>query len=148
MEDDVQLPPPRSASSNHGRLVWTTFDSAVELTKIVRQTESEQQLRGVLMSSRTYNTKRQQIHWLQKFQWHNLRLTRGTELLGRMDEQGLYVFQTHRLKGERNKTKQLECNRKRLRHLTMVDMQRRLRVVRHEGCYHYCIFAQTSKSCW
>ena len=122
MGDDVQLPPVcdtpvyiqdcRSAPSNHGRLVWTTFDSAVELTEIVRQTESEQQLRGVLMSSRTYHTTRQQIHWLQQFQWHNLRLTHRTELLGRMDEQGLYVFPTHRLEWERNKTKLLECNRK------------------------------------
>ena len=43
MGDDVQLPPVcdtpvyiqdcRSAPSNHGRLVWTTFDSAVELTE-------------------------------------------------------------------------------------------------------------------
>ena len=122
MGDDVQLPPVcdtpvyiqdcRSAPSNHGRLVWTTFDSAVELTEIVRQTESEQQLRGVLMSLRTYNTTRQQIHWLQQFQWHNLRLTHGTELLGRMDKQGLYVFPTHGLEWERNKTKLLECNRK------------------------------------
>ena len=77
MGDHVQGPPVcdtpvyiqdcRSAPSNHGRLVWTTFDSAVELTEIVRQTESEQQLRGVLMSSRTYNTTRQQIHWIQQF---------------------------------------------------------------------------------
>ena len=60
MGDDVQLPPVgdtpvyiqdwQSAPSNHSPLVWTTFDSAVELTDIVRQTESEQQLRGVLMS--------------------------------------------------------------------------------------------------
>ena len=122
MGDDVQLPPVcdtpvyiqdcRSAPSNHGRLVWTTFDSAVELTEIVRQSASEQQLRDVLMSSRTYNTTRQQIHWLQQFQWHSLRLTHGAELLGRMDEQGLYVFPTHRLEWERNKTKLLECNRK------------------------------------
>ena len=74
MGNDVQLTPVCdnpvyiqdccSAPSNHGRLVWTTFDSAVELTEKVRQTESEQQLRGVLMSSRTYNTTRQQFHWL------------------------------------------------------------------------------------
>ena len=54
MGDDVQLPPvcdtpvyfpdPRSALSNHGRLVWIMFDTAVELTEIVRQSESEQQL--------------------------------------------------------------------------------------------------------
>ena len=62
MGDDVQLPPVcdtsvyisdcRSAPSNHGHLVWTMFDSAVELTKIIRQNESEQQLRDVLMSLR------------------------------------------------------------------------------------------------
>ena len=45
------------AQTNHGRLVWTTFDSA----EIVRQTESEQQLRGVLMSSRTYTTTSKSI---------------------------------------------------------------------------------------
>ena len=121
MGDDVQLPPVcdtpvyipdcRSAPSNHGRLVWTSFDSAVELTQIVRQNESEQQLRDVLMSLRTYSTTARQIRWLQQFQWHNLRMSHGPELLGRMDEQGLYVFPTHRLEWERNKTKLLECNR-------------------------------------
>ena len=58
MGDDVQLPPVcdtpvytsdcRSVPSNHGRLVWTMFDSAVELTQIIRQSESEQQLRDVM----------------------------------------------------------------------------------------------------
>ena len=77
MGDDVQLPPVcdtpvyisdcRSAPSNHGRLVWTMFDSAVELTQIIRQNESEQQLRDVLMSLRNYTTTPQQIHWLQQF---------------------------------------------------------------------------------
>ena len=162
MGDDVQLPPVcdtpvyiqdcRSAPSNHGRLVLTMFDSAVELTEIVRQTESEQQLRGVLMSSRTYNTTCQEIHWLQQFQWHNLRLTHGTELLGRMDEQ----VPTNRLEWERNKTKLLECNRKpnhpvariNSRQLAMAGMHRKLAVVRRKGCYQYCIFAVTAKSCW
>ena len=121
MGDDVQLPPVcdtpvyipdcRSVPSNHGRLVWTSLDSAVELTQILRQNESEQQLRDVLMSLRTYSTTAWQIRWLQQFQWHNLRISHGPELLGRMDEQGLYVFPTHRLEWERNKTKLLECNR-------------------------------------
>ena len=88
------------------------FDTAVELTEIVRQSESEQQLRNVLTSLRTYNTTQQQIHWLQQFQWHNLPLSHGPEFLERMDEQGLYVFPTHHLEWERNKTKLLECNRK------------------------------------
>lgn len=46
-----------------------------------------------------------------KFQWHNLDLSHGQELLCRMDEQGLHVFPTHRLKWECNKAKLLECNR-------------------------------------
>ena len=58
-----------------------------------------------------YTTTPQQIHWLQQFQWHNLRMSHGPELLARMDEQGLYVFPTHRLEWQRNKTKLLECNR-------------------------------------
>ena len=85
----------RNVPSHHGRLVWTMFDSAVELTQIIRQNESEQQLRDVLMSLRNYTTTPQQIHWLQQFQWNNLRMSQGPELLARMDEQGLYVFLTH-----------------------------------------------------
>ena len=114
MGDDVQLPPVcdtpvyisdcRSAPSNHGHLVWTMFDSAVELTQIIRQNESEQQLRDVLMSLRNYATILEQIHWLQQFQWHNLRMSYGPEFLARMDEQGLYIFPTHSLEWQRNKT--------------------------------------------
>ena len=87
------------------------FDSAVELTQIIRQNESEQQLRDVLMSLRNYTTTPQQIRWLQQFQWHNLHMSHGPELLVRMDEHGLYIFPTNRLEKERNKTKLLECNR-------------------------------------
>ena len=94
-----------SAPSNHGRLVWTKFDSAVELAAIVRQSESEHQLRDVLMSLRTYSTTHQQINWLQQFQWHNLQLSHGPELLTRIDEQGLYVFPTHRMGLHRVETK-------------------------------------------
>ena len=161
MGDDVQLPPVcdtpvyisdcRSAPSNHGHLVWTMFDSAVELTQIIRQNESEQQLRDVLMSLRNYTTTPQQIHWLQQFQWHNLRMSHGPELLARMDERGLYVFPTHRLEWQRNKTKLLECNRQpnhpvaRSRQFTMADMQWMLTVIRRGDCYLYCIFAVTAK---
>lgn len=54
MRDDVQVPlvcdtpvcvsDSRSAPSNHGHLVWTSFDSAVEVTEIVRQFATEEQL--------------------------------------------------------------------------------------------------------
>ena len=146
MGDDVQLPPVCdtpvyipdccSAPSNHGRLVWTSLDSAVDLTQILRKNESEQQLRDVLMSLRTYSTTARQIRWLQQFQWHNLRMSHGPERLVRMDEQGLYVFPTHPLEWERDKTKLLECNRlpnhpvAKIRRLTMAGMHRRLTVIR------------------
>ena len=91
MGDDVQLTPVcdtavyisdcRTAPSKHGRLVWTMFDSAVEFTQIIRQNESEQQLRDVMMSLRNDTTIAQQIHWFQQFRWHNLRRSHGPELL-------------------------------------------------------------------
>ncbi|EDO35599.1 predicted protein, partial [Nematostella vectensis] len=104
------IPDSRNAPSNHARLVWTMFDSAAELTQIIRQAESERQLREVLMSLRTYTTTTEQVHWLQQFQWQNLQRTHGNGLLQRMDEEGLFVFATHRLEWGRNKTKMLECN--------------------------------------
>ena len=38
------------------------------------------------------------------------RVSHGLELSASMDEQGLYVFPTHRLKWEQNKAKLLQCN--------------------------------------
>ena len=162
MGDDVQEPPVsdtpvyiqdcRSAPSNHGRLVWTTFDSAVELTEIVRQTESERCVD--VLKDLQYHTPANPLD--TAVSWNNLCLTHGTELLGRMDEQGLFVFPTHHLEWERNKTKLLECNKNpnhpvariNSRQLTIAGMHRKLTVVRREGCYHYCIFAVTAKSFW
>ena len=63
------------------------------------------------MSLRTYSTTAQQIPWLQQVQWHDLRISHGLERFGRMDKQGLYMFPTHHLEWERNKTKLIECNR-------------------------------------
>ena len=121
MGDDVQLPPMcdtsvyisdcRSVPSNHGRLVWTMFDSAAELTQIIRQDEPEQQLRDALVSLRNYTMTPKLIHWLQHFQWHDLRMTHGPELLARMDEQGLYIFPKNSLEWQHNKTKLPQCNR-------------------------------------
>ena len=47
-DTDVYISVCHSTPSNHGHLEWTTFDSAVKLTQIIRQNESEQQLRDVL----------------------------------------------------------------------------------------------------
>ena len=38
------------------------------------------------------------------------RVSHGPELSASMDEQGLYVFPTHRLKREQNKARLLQCN--------------------------------------
>ena len=65
----------------------------------------------MLISLRNYATTLEQIHWLQLCQWDNLRTSHGRELLARMDEQGLYVFPTHSLEWQPNKTKLLEYNR-------------------------------------
>ena len=122
MGDDVQLPPlcdsplyiqhSHYAPFKHGRLVWTSFDSAVELTEILRQTESEQHLRDVFMLMRTYTATPQQVRWLPHFQWHNLRMSHGPDLLHKMDGRRLYVFPTHHWEWKHNKAKLLKCNRK------------------------------------
>ena len=59
---------------------------------------------------RTYSTIHQQINWLQQFQWHNIWVSHGPELLTRRDEQGLYVFPTHCLEWDWNKAKLLQFN--------------------------------------
>lgn len=80
-DTQVYVPDTRNAPSNHGRLVWTTFDSAVKLTQNVRQSESEVQLREVLMSLQNYTTTSEQVFWLQQFQWHNLLRKQGEAML-------------------------------------------------------------------
>ena len=89
--DEVQLPPVCDSPvyNNHlekptamrGVLVWGKFTIAVSLKNIVRQNDSMQQLRTTFMALREYKTTKDQAAWLQKFQWTNLRLSYGQELL-------------------------------------------------------------------
>ena len=79
----------------HGVLVWQQFNCAVHLQQIVRQAEDQQQLKDVLLALREYKATALQASWLHNFQWHNLRLKYGEELLHRMSDIGLFVFPTH-----------------------------------------------------
>ena len=118
--DDVQLPPvcdfpvykcdSLSPAAMHGCLVWQEFDTAVTLTTIVRQNESQAMLREVLLNMREYKTTEVQAKWLQQFQWDNLRKSHGTTLLQRMNSDSLFVFPTHEEEWKHNKTKLLEMN--------------------------------------
>ena len=118
--DDVQLPPvcdtpvykipSSSPASLHGSLVWKEFNSAVFLSKIVRQDESQEYLKNVLMSLRDYSTTLEQAVWLQQFQWDNIRIKYGSHILSRMNDQGLFVFPTHDLEWEHNKNQLLAAN--------------------------------------
>ena len=118
--DDVQLPPVldspvynpsgKCSASMHGVLVWQQFNCAVHLQQIVRQAEDQQQLKDVLLALREYKATALQVSWLQNFQWHNLSLKCGEELLHRMSEKGLFVFSTHEEVWNHNKSKLLELN--------------------------------------
>ena len=84
--DDVQLPPvlesaiyypnPSIPAARHGAMVWEEFKHAVILKSIVRQNGNEQAMfRNVLNGIRLYQSSPEDISWLQKFQWEDLRKT-------------------------------------------------------------------------
>ena len=91
--DDVQLPPVRESpvyncylqtpAALHGVSVWKEFKTAETLTEIVRQDESQNELRATLDAMREYKTSKEQAVWLQQFQWENLRSSYGEDLLSR-----------------------------------------------------------------
>ena len=118
--DDIQLPPvcdspvylckSKKPASLRGALVWQIFTRVVCLTKIIRQDESQKELRDVLQSMRSYSIMPNQAHWLQQFQWQNLNVTYGVKVNEEMDSHGLFVFPTHQEEWERNKSKLLQQN--------------------------------------
>lgn len=119
--DDVQLPPVLDApvyntkslspASMHGVLVWQEFNTAVVLKNVIRQGEHEKELRDVLSCLREYKASPCQAQWLQQFQWNNLKLTHGVELLERMLLSGLFVFPTHDEEWGHNRSKLLDLNK-------------------------------------
>ena len=62
------------------------------------------------MSLREYKATALQASWLQNFQWHNLKLKYGEELLHRMSDIGLFVFPTHEEVWSHNKSTLLQLN--------------------------------------
>ena len=63
------------------------------------------------MALRSYLVTSNQAKWLQQFQWNNLKVTYGDELLHRMEEHGLFVFPTHAEEWEHNKANILKINK-------------------------------------
>ena len=112
MKSCVQLPPVCDTpvyitkadppATLHGGLVWQNFDSAVSLSRVVRQNAGQQAFKDVLESLRTYTTTPEQAKWLQQFQWHDLGMKYSDELLQRMKKDGLFVFPSHALEWQHN----------------------------------------------
>ena len=90
--------------------IYAWSSSVAKFQQIVRQAEDQQQLKDVLLALREYKATSLQASWLQNFQWDNLRLKYGEELLHRMSDKGLFVFPTHEEVWSRNKSKLLELN--------------------------------------
>ena len=57
----------------HGALVWKEFNVVVALKSIIRQKQSQGQLKSVLMSMRGHKTTPEQAQWLQQFHWDTIR---------------------------------------------------------------------------
>ena len=118
--DDVQLPPVLDApvyncnskvpAAIHGVLVWQEFKEAVTLETIIRQDKDEQALKNTLLSLREYKVNKQQVKWLQQFQWDDLGRKYGPELLHRMQTNAMFVFPSHAEEWVHNKAKLLEIN--------------------------------------
>ncbi|XP_033726129.1 uncharacterized protein LOC117315835 [Pecten maximus] len=119
--DDVQLSPVLDSplykpnancpAAMHGSLVWQDFNTAVTLKTIIRQNESQQQLKSVLTSLRQYKLTPDQATWLQNYQWDDLRKNFNHDLSHRISQNGLYVFPTHNEEWKHNKNKILEINK-------------------------------------
>jgi hypothetical protein len=119
--DDVQLPPVCDSpvyrckstipAAMHGALVWKEFTTAITLKTLIRQNKEERQFTQTLSALRQYQVTRTQAEWLQNFQWNNLRMSHGEELLQRMSQEGLFVFPTHEQESSHNKLKLLEANK-------------------------------------
>ena len=77
----------------------------------MRQEHDENVFKHLLSDLRQYNLSVDQAKWLQRFQWDNLRVSHGNELLTRMMENDLFVFPKHDEKWNHNKMRLLEANK-------------------------------------
>ena len=82
----------------------------VALKAIIRQNQSQEQLKNVLMSMRDHKITPEQAKWLQHFQWDFLRQMYGESLLEDMLARGLFVIPTHAAEWYHNITWQLKAN--------------------------------------
>ena len=99
--DDLQLPPVldapcydrtrRGPAANHGLPTRDGIKDAVVLTKIARQGEGDERIRGVLTRLRTYGLTDGDAGWIMDLQIDKLRPKRRD----RVTENCLYLFSTH-----------------------------------------------------
>ena len=118
--DDCQLPPvfdsavymsnQKTPAGIHGSMIWKSFGQAASLNTIVRQDQSQQKLKQVLMSLRDYKLSQEDAVWLQKFQWDALNSTHGPTAISDVSDNGLFVFPTHAAEWEHNKAQVLKAN--------------------------------------
>ena len=97
----------------HGALVWKEFNVVVALKSIIRQNQSQGQLKIVLMSMRGHKTTPEQAQWLQQFHWDTFRKTYGKKLFEGMLAHELFVFPTHAAEWNHNKENLLGANNQR-----------------------------------
>jgi hypothetical protein len=71
----------KTPAAIHGVLVWHAFDQVVGLKPIVRQGHDKNVFKRLMSDLRQYNLSVDQAKWLQRFQWDNLRVSHGKELL-------------------------------------------------------------------
>jgi hypothetical protein len=91
-------------------MVWQSFTTVVTLGKVMRQDETEVQLKNVLERLRMYSSTREDCHWLQGYQWHNITQKYGQDVVEQMAKNALFAFPTHQDEWEHNKSQLLVAN--------------------------------------
>jgi hypothetical protein len=118
--DDIQLPPvcdsppykctSTKPASMRGHHLWKSFTTVVTLRQVMRQDDSEVQLKNVLQRLRTYSATHEDTVWLQSFQWQHLTRKFGNDAMALMSDNALFAFPTHKEEWEHNKNKLLQAN--------------------------------------
>jgi len=113
--DDYQLPPvldspvyrcrSKSTIAMRGSIIWKQFDKCINLKTVVRQNESEGDLKKFLIAIRDYKVTNDQVLWLQKFQWEDLIRLHGSNFEQSFEEGALYLYSTKREVNEHNRSK-------------------------------------------
>ena len=102
--DNVQLPPVCDSPPYHcnpskakpaairGFNIWKLSNNVVTLKQVMRQDNSEVDLKGTLQRLRTYSAIKNDAKWLQKFQWHELQKKYTKVEMEHMSDNALFVY--------------------------------------------------------